>query len=326
MINHSLTFQHKTKWQEKNAVILTNSENMYIVIKDLMQRVGWTVTVQAKNIQEVFQSLLSGQANLIVIDDHQDAPSTLAVRDIIAHPLGAITPMLVFLLDKNKKEHLPISNLAPLRVGPKPLTPTSFFNAFQSLIRLWEQQEMVALRLGWAKAVKTDPPSNIAIFSRLMEIPSLRTLVSRPLALTYFKLGQVKEAEKILLTAIKEKPTDLGLVMTISHVYGNSAMEKLANRILKSAYVKNQDSNILIPDILQTAMLMGDYQQCINLLNTLINREFMPSYTSHILGRVLYGAGLHKQSAFILGNQDQIFRKIEAQWKQPSEQSLNKVG
>lgn len=326
MINHSLTFQHKSNWIQKNAVILTTSENMVLVVKELIRSVGWNMTGQAKNVEQAIQYIQTGRANLVIIDDRQDLPAISAVRELISHPLGVITPILTFLMDKNLREQNSLSKLAHLKVAPKPVTPSSFYNSFQNLIRHWDQQEMLAIRLGASKAAKTDAQTNLAIFTRLSEIASIRDLVARPLSLTQFQMGHIKEAEKTILLRIAEKPSDLGLIITLGHIYLHSAMPKLANRIFKSAYTKNQDSNLLIPDIILSALLMEDYPQCVNFLNILVNREYMPSFTSQFLGRTLFGSGLHRQSAFILGTQDNLFRKIEAQWKTSQDFSADKAG
>jgi hypothetical protein len=311
---------------QQNAVIVTTSENMFLVVKELIRQVRCNLITHTNSIEVALQYIASGKATLLIIDDGNEKPACSAVREIISHPIGQLTPLLVLLMDRNIKEAEPLSHLAKIKVAPKPMTSSSFPPVFRSLLRIWSTDEMIELQLATTRIRKSDLAGSCEIFESLKKSADLTPMISRAHALTLQNAGQITSAEKVLLDQIKAFPNNIGILTTLGQLYMNAAMPALADRIFKKLNEKFLGTVTFIPDLIQTGLLLNNYDQVVDQLRILIKNEYMPGTTSKLLSRTLYAAGRKKEAAYVLANLDNEFKRIEFQWTEILTSQLEKAG
>ena len=308
-----------------SAIVLTTSENLYLVVKELLKHTKCSVTAQTSSVQSALQYIYSGRANLIIIDDGNDTPSTAYVREIISDPIGILTPMLVMLMDKNANETIHISHLAKIKATRKPLTPSTFPPSFSKLINLWSTNEMRDIREKTKLSLTASLGDRNTIFQSLLHYPETVCLVTRAIALNLHQMGKVKEAEAILLEQMKKNSHDVGLLTTLGQVYLMSAMPQIANKIFAKIHSKFNESTIAIPDLIQSYIIMDEFEKTTELIGILCKKGYMSNHAYRLLGRILYASGRRKEASYILAKQENVYRQIETKWKETLSEAMEKV-
>ncbi|MEI8025524.1 MAG: hypothetical protein WCI18_04165 [Pseudomonadota bacterium] len=308
-----------------SAIVLTTSENMYLVVKEFLKHTKCSVTAQTASVQTALQHLHSGRANLLVIDDGNDTPSTAYVREITSDPIGLLTPMVVLLMDKNANETIHLSHLAKMKVTSKPLTPSTFPPSFAKLINLWSTNEMKEIREKTKLSLSASLADRNDMLQSLLKYPDTACLVARAIALNLHQMGKIKEAEAILLEYMRKNSHDVGLLTTLGHVYLMSAMPLIANKIFSKIHSKFNESTIAIPDLIQTHLILDEFEKTTELFRVLCKKNYMTSQTYRQLGRLLYASGRHKDASYALASQEGIYRQIEMKWKEILSEPIEKA-
>jgi hypothetical protein len=311
---------------QQSAVIITTSENMFLVVKELIRQVKCHLIAHTSSIEVALQYISSGKATLLIIDDGNEKPACSAVREIVSHPIGQLTPLLVLLMDRNIKEAEPLGHLAKIKVAPKPMTSSSFPPVFRTLLRIWATDEMIEVQKAAARVRKSDVAGSCEIFESLKKSVDLTPMITRAHALTLQKAGQITNAEKVLLDQIKAFPNNIGLLTTLGQLYMTAAMPSLADRIFKKLNEKFLGTVTYVPDLVQSGLLLNDYDQVVEQLRFLIKNEYMPASTNKFLSRVLYAAGRKKESSYVLAGSDGEFKKLESHWMETLTTQLEKAG
>ncbi len=299
-----------------SAIVLTTSENMFLVVKEFLKHTKCSVLVQTASVQTALQHLYSGRANLLIIDDGNETPSTAYVREITSDPIGLLTPMLVLLMDKNANETIHLSNLAKIKTARKPLTPSTFPVAFTKLLNLWSTPEMKDIREKTKLTLTASLSDRNTMLQGLLRYPDTACLLTRALALNLHQMGKIKEAEGILLEQMRKNSHDVGLLTTLGHMYLMSGMPLIANKIFSKIHSKFNESTIAIPDLIQTYLILEEFEKTIELFRILYRKEFMPALTSRQLARVLHASGRYKDASYALAQQDNAYRQLENRWKE----------
>jgi hypothetical protein len=308
------------------AVVLTTSENMFIIVKELLRHTKCTVMAQTASVETALQYLYTGGANFLIIDDGNESPSTAAVREITSDPIGLLTPMLVLLMDRNANETIHESHLGRIKVARKPMTPSAFPPSYSKLVNLWSAPELQEIREKTRESLNTTLSERVEILQTLLKYPEYACFVARAIALTYHRMGKIKEAEGTLLEQMKKNSHDIGLLTTLGHVYLTSAMPSIANRIFTKIHSKFNESTLAIPDLIQSHILLEEYEKTTELFRILIKKDYMPTHMARYLSRILYARGYQKEASYVLANQPNLYRQLENQWKEILLDPLEKVG
>lgn len=308
-----------------SAIVLTTSEDMYLVVKEFLKHTKCSVRAQTASVQTALQHLYSGRANLLIIDDGNDNPSTAYVREITSDPIGLLTPMLVLLMDKNINETIHLSHLAKMKITSKPLNPSTFPPSFAKLINLWSTNEMKEIREKTKLCLKASLGDRNVLLQSLLQYPDTACLIARAIALNLHQMGKIKEAEAILLDYMRKNSQDVGLLTTLAHVYLISAMPLLANKIFAKIHSKFNESTIAIPDLIQTHLVLDEFEKTTDLFRILCKKNYMNSQTLRQLGRILHASGRLKDASYALANQEGIYRQIEIKWKEILSEPIEKV-
>ena len=232
----------RNTWATRGAVLISTSENMYLVIKELVRGYRWNLVAVTTNSEAALRYVYANKASVILIDDSVDNPSIASARAIMSDPIGCLVPIMCLLMDKHDRETTPLEKLGKIKVAPKPVTPTSFAPLFQGLIKLWETKQFAALRTIRNKVMKAPLETQIQGYEKLKSLTQVSHLAVRAKALTLLPAGQIKEAEKECLTLLKDRPSDLGLILTLGDIYMMASMPALANKLFSRT---SRDSPLL---------------------------------------------------------------------------------
>lgn len=305
----------KNTWSTRGAVLISTSENMYLVIKELVRGYRWNLVAVTANAEAAMRYIHANKASIIIIDDTTDNPSIASVRSIMADPIGCLVPVMCLLMDKHDREATPLEKMGKIKVAPKPVTPTSFTPLFTGLLKLWETKQFIALRTIRNKVANAPLEVKIQGFEKLKSLPQVSHLATRAKALTLLRSGKVKEAERECLSLLKERPSDLGLILTLGDIYMQASMPALANKLFMSANNKYDGSLITLPDLVQSAHLIGDHESATQYIRKMYNKEYLQEVNMAYLGRLLYSEGKFEEAAVLLGSYDHTYKKLDKAWK-----------
>lgn len=306
---------YKNTWATRGAVLVSTSENMYLVIKELVRGYRWNLVAVTANAEAAMRYVYANKASVIIIDDTTDNPSIASVRTIMSDPIGPLVPVMCLLMDKHDREAQPLEKLGKIKVAPKPVTPTSFTPLYTGLLKLWETKQFVALRTVRNKVINAPLDVQVQGFEKLEGLNQVAHLAIRAKALTLLKAGRVKEAEKECLNLLKDRPADLGLILTLGDIYMRAAMPALAHKLFASANNKFDGSLITLPDMVQTSYMIGKHDLAIECIRKMFNKEYLQDKNLAFLGRLLYSEGKFEEAALILGSHELIFKDLDDTWK-----------
>lgn len=312
-------------WSSRGVVLVSTSENMYLVIKGLIQVYNWNTVAVTSSPTTALDYIKSGSASIVVIDDSLDNTSISSLRTIMTDPIGCITPILCLLMDKNGGETSTIQRLGQIKVVPKPVTPASFAPLFTQLVKTWETKPLTVLRNVLTKIHHAPDDVKIKTYDKLKNIEQISHLVTRTKALTLLYNGQLKEAERECLVLLKKRPHDLGLFITLGDIYIRSAMPQVAQKLFERAAEKFSDSVLVLPDIAQSAYMSGKIERAIAALRMMYNKEYMQDKSISFLGRILYAEGRLDEAALLLGSHQLTFNDLEKTWKSAINQNTEAV-
>jgi predicted Zn-dependent protease len=165
--------------------------------------------------------------------------------------------------------------------------------------------------------------SGLRQLAKLCDQPAVQTLCSLALAIHLRNMGKLKEAETVMLACLKRAPRDLGALVGLGDLYMHAAMPKLAHRIFAGARNAYSGSTIPFADLAQVALMMGDVDEAINHLYTLLKSGMIPDKVPGWLARLLYAEGRDEEAERILSSNRSTWTKMQSAWN--SAESANNI-
>jgi hypothetical protein len=316
----------KSTWPKQAAIVVSDSPNVHMLLRELLRSYAWTVIESTPSVEKAVNFVRSGHAFLVIADDTLATPATRLLRYLLTDPQTVCTPVLTFLLEANKGEAPAIQRLGRPVIVDKPLTPSKFVPGFVQLVRTWEKEPYLSLRKANYEVLAGNDVQGLRALGRLKENPEMRPLASQALALHLRRLGKIKEAETLLLGAMKRAPRELSTMLALADLYLSAAMPKLAHRLLLGARTAFGQSVTMIPDLIQAALLMGNIEDAIHSLYVLQRAGYMEDETVSFLTRLLFAEGREQEAEKILNNNRAAFKKLQAGWVQAETLPFNAAG
>lgn len=314
----------KRSWKNRTAVLIGDSENMYLAIREIIKQFDWKLTCFSKDVKIAINQIESGKAEMIIVDDTFTDSSITTMRSLLYYPISYLTPIICILMDKNLDESKTIQGLGKIKTMSKPVTPSRFSITFNDVIQTWEtQQYSVARKLNYVLAHAT-LQQQLKTFEKLKSLSKFSSIASRGKAMLHFKAGNYKLAEKECLKSLNETPSDLGLIITLADIYMNSAMIPLARKLFTIINEK-YNSIMVLPDIVQSACLMEDFEVAEANIKKMLNKEYLYTTNMTFLGRVLYSIGKAEEAAVLLGSNNFILDKLNSDWKMAEARSKDPI-
>ena len=290
-----------------------------MLLKELLKAYGWTVSVATPNFNHVIRATEEGQGYVLVVDDTPDAPSAVSLRKLLTHPLTALMPTLVFHLESNKSEKETLPRIGAPVIVPKPMTPSSFVPGFLSVLRIWDQPPLLQLRQASYFLTAGQTEAFEKALTQLTQLPSTGPLAAIALAAHYRQpaIGNVKQAESILISALKQHSKHLGLMLSLGDLYMHVAMPKLAHRLFLAARtIFGNRALVMLPDLVQSHIMLGQNEEALKLLDFLWRNDFMTHESLFLMSKLLIAEGRMSDAERILGENKGLYRKFQIAWDQ----------
>lgn len=307
----------KNSWPKQAAVVISDAPNMYMILKELLRNYNWRVATTTSIVQDAIEIILSGEAFIAIIDDHNENPAFSIIRQLMASPYTCTIPTLTFSSDQNVLEQPALQRMNQPEIIEKPLTPAKFIPKFQALIKLWETTPYFLLRQSVYQILTNNEEQGIKILKVLAEKESsVKHMAIQVLATYLFRIKHdPKSAEKLLLASLKQSNKNLANIMTLGDIYLHSSMPKLAQRLFLSAKNTLPNSYSIFPDIVQASVILSEMDLAVEHLMTMFNKNFMPSTALSFLSRIMVSEGKEDHAETTFGIKRSILTKIQSSWE-----------
>lgn len=285
-----------------------------MMYSQLTQKLHWKVTETTNSPAHAIKQVRNGSVNLVIIDDSVAKPSSYYVRHLLTDPQMLCTPILTFALADRSADAA-----AMLRMGcevvTKPITPAIFQPKLRELIRRWESPGHTTLRkLSYLQSKLTDAQLLLAL-TKLMAEQDIQHLCAQYIAIKLRQENKFKEAEQILLSAIKKAPRQLSTVMALVDLYFQAGSPKIAFQILASTRTTNGASRMVASDLAQAAIMLGRIDDAIETLLQITKTETPDPLSIDFLSRLLYAVGRDNEVEQLLKRIGRSFKKFQIAWQ-----------
>lgn len=318
--------KQKSSWPKQAAIVISESPNMHMLLRELLRTYGWTVIDSTPSADRAIELVRTGQVFMVICDDTQSVPVTKHVRHLLCDPVTLCTPTLAFMLEAHKGETNAVTRMGRPSLADKPLTPSKFIPAFTGLVRTWEKEPWIHVRRAGYMLVDGNEATAMKILAKLSENPLTSSLCGQAIAMHLRRTGKLKDAEGVMLAALKKAPKEVGNVLALADIYMHGAMPKLAHRLLASARGALGNSLALVPDIVQAAILMGKLDDAIDNLYSMQKGGFLDEETTAFLARLLFAEGREDEAEKVLNNNKAVFKRLQNGWAAAETQPLNAAG
>lgn len=319
----------KNSWPRRTAVVVSDSPNLQMLLRELLRSYHWTVIETTPVIERAVSLVTQGQVFLVICDDTPANPAVFHVRHLLSDPLTVCTPVLTFLSEPHKFETAALARMGRPMTVEKPLTPSKFIPGFVELLKAWEREPLLSLRKANYTFLKGANAQGLGMLAKLIEIDGARPFAAAALALHLRRAGRIKEAEKVLLAATKKAPKELGMIIALADLYLHAAMPKLAHRLLTSCHANYSESMAIIPDLAQACLLNGDVNEAVSHLHIMLRSDLMTEEVSSFLARLLFADGREGEAERALNNSKVAFGRMQSEWARaeaPPASDLGRAG
>ncbi len=272
-----------------------------MLLRELLRNYNWMVIETTDSVDNCLAHMRRGQAQLVIVDDTSELPASATIRQLLMDPLALLTPMLAFTTEQHSLEVPCLRTLGMPKLVSKPLTPDKFLPGFNKLIEIWSGGFCAEIRLAASQLVKANEETGLRILTKLNDIRDAQPLVSPSLAKYYYRSGNVKTAEKVLLVAMKNAPRNMGLILALSDFYLHCAMPDVAFRLLSGARSVYGNAIALLPDLIQACLMSGRISEAIGYMRDLQARGYMQSTMNEYISKCLYAEGREAEFRKIVG-------------------------
>lgn len=305
----------KNTWPKQEALVVSENENLHMMIRELIRAYSWRISVSTNSVQEVIDTVRTGTATLVIIDDTQELPALRTLRTLMTDTMGLLTPVLAMMVETSKNELAPIKLMGRPEIIEKPLTPSKFIPAFVNLVRTWEKSPFADLRGAGLDFLDGNSIQGVKSLAALLENKEVYTFAAQAIALKYRAAGKLKEAESLLLTTLKRNPRNISIIFSLVDLYNEAAMPHLAKKFLNVARNSYIQSSCMVPDMVQTAILLGHLDEAIHLLMSLFHKGALDTRTIAFLARLLLAEGRDQEAERILSENRSLFKRMCQVWQ-----------
>jgi hypothetical protein len=283
-------------------------------LRELLRTFGWTVIDSTSRVDQALAAIKQGLAFMLIIDDDHEWPAAIKLRQVMADPIGPLVPTICFVLEAHRSDIEAVRMMGRPRLVDKPLTPSKFIPGFTDTVKTWENQPFLNLRRTGYAMMSDKSNTDIKILEKLVPMEKIGSLAAQSLALRLRATNQHKNAEQLLLQTLKSSPRDFGTMIQLADLYQNFAMPKVAQRLFTAARNAFSGTPILLPDLFQCAMALGDLQTGSDILREMQRQNLMGKLTSQFLARIHLTQGEDSEAEKVISNRI-TFEKIRRAWE-----------
>ena len=256
----------KTKWPHRQAAVVSDAPNFHMHIRDIVRALSWRIDAPPYVVTQIKQMLKSGDFYFYIVDDSPTLSAYESVQCIVSDPIGRLTPILTMLSEESIRDKKALKNILGVGLATRPLTPSVFLPAMETLLRQWEQPAFMALRK-CAEGLKNGHTSDVvSILIKLSQTPQVASYALHALLTLLKRQNELKEAENHMLKTLKIGLNDPAVLATCARFYLDSLMPSQALRFLNKITQIFAGSTILAFDIAEAHIALGDLKSAIDVL------------------------------------------------------------
>jgi hypothetical protein len=308
-------FRDNNSWNEKNIVVISDGIKPFDnELSERLKRRRWTMTQALPIVEKAAEAILSPQCSLVIIDDSPELPAPWVFRNLLEHPIAYMTPIIIFLDERNAKEKLALTSFFTPEVIDKPVVPSKFIDSFEWVIQRWSSGFMGQLREAGVLYRNGEKKASIKSLTELSANREASPTAAACLSLFFNGTADFKTAEKVLLSALRQSPRNLGLILNLVRLYLANAMPYLAIRLLKTVTAAYGYPKILCFDMIQSNLMLNQYTECIPYIKSMLDSQYMTEMLKPCLLKILYAEGYRNEFEKMLASEPQMIEKFEKTW------------
>lgn len=297
------------------ACVLSQGSQATLYLKELLRSIGWHLLKSTSSVAEAVGLLEARQAFLLIVDDDFDEPALIRVRQLQRYMAGLCSPLFIFLYSEHSEHGEPLARLGLNAIAKKPLTPSLFLPAFQTLVRQWEQPALRSLHEGLVRYLGDhDSSAWFALLLKVRNIAELAEFSVPVLALMLRQSQRLEEAEKLLIQSVKKEPQNLKVILSLGDLYTAHAMPEMARRLYLTAQKSMKNRHFLLAELAQIAMMQGNFEDALLILEELRRDGFMRDKVESMMARLYFSLGQVDKAAVLLAAKKGLWQKMLKSW------------
>ena len=293
----------------QSALMISDAPEAELAARNWLTNEGWKVR-QVKTSREAVSALSMETFSLIVADDSKTCSSLATIFHLDQSVAALATPVIPFLLQNRDTESAMIKNYGYPAKALKPTSREVFLTCLQKVDEIWSTSEYLKLKqLATLSRELTDLSIQKQAFEILVPMlknPVMNSVVARILALIHWQSGKVKEAEKILLAAVRNQPKHPANLIALATFYVHFSQPALAVKLLRKGIVTHGTSCILKYPLAQALILLGQPKDAITILQMLLRDQFQVRDIELALAKLLLAEGQIAESERFLATIPEI--------------------
>lgn len=284
-------------WKIKTAVtICGNVKTHDEEIKDRMERRGWVLGARFQTTEEAISEVMGGRASVILVEDTRTLPTPLVLRQLMATPLGFMTPVLASNWNTNQFENSCMHSFGVGAFYLEPSSPSKFIEHFEHLIQSWTDEDRLNLYRAGLGIVMGKQAFTVKTLNSLITNKDPRVRVNAGIAMgKFFEASNLKTAEKLLLNLLSHSKKHMGVVLSLVDLYLRNAMPGYAIRLLNNAYENYNEPRMLLPDLAQSYLLLNEPAQAIPIFKKMVDEDYLADVGEMVLPRLYYCQGYESE-------------------------------
>ncbi|MFK7871558.1 MAG: tetratricopeptide repeat protein [Oligoflexales bacterium] len=303
-------------WSAPSAVLVSHNSSSYMLLRELLRPMGWSVHSVTDSVTEVSRLARMGEVSLVIILDQIELPASYIARRLLSDPFGRTLPVLAFFLQHHIFEEKALkSMLSSGVVLPMPLTPARFHPAFKSLIQMWDVKPYLNLRQMMYQNWKPRNYDQIeAVFLKFIKEQVLLDIIVPPYAALLRRKNQFATAEKLLLQCVSQNPSHLGLLIVLGEHYIKAGSPEVALKLFKNAFVSFNHTTAVLFDLVQCLLVLGELSKAQELLLTLLNRGVQTESCAVAQAKIFFAQGRSTEAERSLMAVDGVYSRMKRSW------------
>ncbi len=301
-------------------VIAEPKKNIALLTTEILKSLSCPSVSVTFNLEQAFDLIESGSIDIIIIDDVAERPSSITLRQLVKSPVSCMTPVLILQSPQNRYESDAIATLGRPLVAHKPLTPARLASGFNTLNGNWQKpvfQEIIQTR---RLCVDGQIDDAIKLMIGLTKNNKVQPILLPATSYYLAKSGNIAAAEKLLLSALKNAPRDLGLILALSSLYLENGMPNMSLRLLKGIEATYHSTSVAYLDMIQAWQMLGRLDQVLAILENMDQNKVYPELVTDYLSRCYFSEGESHRFNETQTDPEQRKRFIKSWENSPSEQ------
>jgi hypothetical protein len=282
----------KNELFHKAIVLSTMTSSNAMLLREQLRIAGIEEIFIVKSIPETLHLINTHHADILVVDDCFTTPAPYTLRQLLHFPETSIIPVLAFFSqNKSSREYDGSHHIGRPIIIRKPLTPEKFRTSFKILKAQWTQKSYRKVKEAHVNLLKRNQVTALKSLVEFATDPEIHSLALPFITHFYMQSNNSKIAEKMLLTAIKTSPKDLGIILTLSDLYIKISLPDNARKLLIKSRSIFGDTSAILPELYQVSLMLEDYVGAVATLIEMKKMEILPEFVEPALTEILYSSG-----------------------------------